>query len=124
MARRGRPRKLGPREVNGQLQGGGGRFMDQIPGFKRVRLEVVKFVAVKKSGHVFIAIGYHYTLGNVVSVTVVLGELQKEGMIQIARRRVKILNLQNLGRQVDQNPSHPKMPRQPTTNLHSMSIVS
>ncbi len=72
----------------------------------------------------------HQEMANIIgstreTVTVVLGELQKEGMIEIARRRVKILNLQRLGRQVNQNPSHPETtPIRPTTNIHSMSIVS
>ena len=48
----------------------------------------------------------HQEMANIIgstreTVTVVLGELQKEGMIRIARRRVKILDVDNLAKQVD-----------------------
>ncbi len=72
----------------------------------------------------------HQDMANIIgstreTVTVVLGELQREGMIEIARRRVKIVDLAKLGREVNQvpvppQPSHPA----PTPHLHRMSIVS
>jgi CRP-like cAMP-binding protein len=54
----------------------------------------------------------HQEMANIIgstreTVTVVLGELQKEKLIQIARRRVKILNLDELARQVDMEPRLP-----------------
>ena len=47
----------------------------------------------------------HQEMANIIgstreTVTVVLGELQKEGLIQIARRRVKILDINRLASQV------------------------
>ncbi len=55
----------------------------------------------------------HQEMANIIgstreTVTVVLGELQKEGMIRIARRRVKILDLEQLGKQVNAAVSLPE----------------
>ena len=55
----------------------------------------------------------HQEMANIIgstreTVTVVLGELQKEGIIEIARRRVKITDLTKLGRQVNQTPVLPR----------------
>ncbi len=54
----------------------------------------------------------HQEMANIIgstreTVTVVLGELQKENLIQIARRRVKILNLDKLAKQVNMEPRLP-----------------
>lgn len=55
----------------------------------------------------------HQEMANIIgstreTVTVVLGELQKEGLIEIARRRVKILELQQLANQVNEIARLPK----------------
>jgi CRP/FNR family transcriptional regulator, cyclic AMP receptor protein len=54
----------------------------------------------------------HQEMANIIgstreTVTVVLGELQKENLIQIARRRVKILDLEHLAKQVNMEPRLP-----------------
>ena len=72
----------------------------------------------------------HQEMANIIgstreTVTVVLGELQREGMIEIARRRVKIVDLPKLGREVNQYPKVPTPATDTTpTSLHRVSIVS
>lgn len=71
----------------------------------------------------------HQEMANIIgstreTVTVVLGELQKEGLILIARRRVKILDLPRLAQQVGATVSLPE-PKivTPPTNLARASTA-
>ncbi len=69
-------------------------------------LELVEQYGRRVDGGVELAIKLsHQEMANIIgstreTVTVVLGELQKEGLIEIARRRVKILELDRLASQV------------------------
>lgn len=69
-------------------------------------LELVEQYGRRVEGGVELSIKLsHQEMANIIgstreTVTVVLGELQKEGLIQIARRRVKILDLPQLAKQV------------------------
>ncbi|MGI9516058.1 MAG: Crp/Fnr family transcriptional regulator [Pirellulaceae bacterium] len=70
----------------------------------------------------------HQEMANIIgstreTVTVVLGELQKEGMIQIARRRVKIVDLDRLAAQVGAVPRLPDSVAAEPSHLHGISPV-
>lgn len=70
----------------------------------------------------------HQEMANIIgstreTVTVVLGELQKEGMIEIARRRVKILDVDRLAQQVDAVVRLPE-PATPIQQPHHARRVS
>ena len=68
----------------------------------------------------------HQEMANIIgstreTVTVVLGELQKEGMIEIARRRVKILDLDRLA---DQVHTAVRLPEPNVLNPHHLARVT
>ena len=72
----------------------------------------------------------HQEMANIIgstreTVTVVLGELQKEGLIQIARRRVKILELDRLAKQVNMPARLPQSAQQESGSaMESLQRVS